>query len=123
MKILIVDDSAVIIDYTKAILEKHGHTVLTSNNAWVSNIISSEKPEVVLMDMNLGAVNGVDAIKSLKGRKFSEGILYFLHSSEPLDKLIEYTKACNADGYIVKTVDERTFMSHFNLLMSTMGKK
>lgn len=120
MKVLIVDDNIIQLQFTKSVLEKHGHEVITSTTAWVSNIVSAEKPSIVLMDLNIGAVNGSQAIKSLKGRKFSDDVLYYLHSSDDLEKIKKEVLECGADGYVPKCIKESEFIKDFNEIIKNV---
>ena len=70
-KILVVDDSKTYLQLASNALKRGGYEVLTADNAWISNIINQEKPDLVIMDVQLGAVSGVNAVTALRWEQLS----------------------------------------------------
>ena len=68
-KILVVDDHCDILRVISHFLEKLGLTVLTANNANEAfNLVIKEQPEVILMDIQMPEVDGVQALTMLKDK-------------------------------------------------------
>jgi twitching motility two-component system response regulator PilH len=109
-KILIVDDSKTYLHFAVGALEKAGYEVISADNAWISNVVNRERPDLILMDVQLGAVSGVAAVSALRNRNFCAGIKILLHSSETNDTLAEMAKTCGADGYLHKDGREDTLL-------------
>lgn len=109
-KILVVDDSKTYLHFASSALERGGYEVLTADNAWISNIINKEKPDLVIMDVQLGAVSGVNAVAALRNRSFCKSTRIVLHSSENADALASMAKSCGADGYLPKDGNELTLL-------------
>lgn len=67
-RILIVDDLAFIKVVERDILEKHGHEVVAdaSNGREAVEQYASYKPDVVIMDITMPEVNGLQALKKIK---------------------------------------------------------
>jgi DNA-binding response OmpR family regulator len=101
-KVLVVDDSKTYLEFTANSLRDEGYDVITSDNAWISNLVSRERPAMILMDVQLGSVSGVEATSILRKRAFARDTLILLHSSGPEETLSELTQRCGADSYLVK---------------------
>ena len=64
-KIMIIDDSEIILDITKSILEAANFKVVTRNSPFGStNAFVREKPDLVLLDVSMPALSG-DSIVTL----------------------------------------------------------
>ncbi|MBU1076673.1 MAG: response regulator [Spirochaetes bacterium] len=69
-KIIIVDDDPVITGRVGKMFEREGYKVLTaSDGAEGLKLIESEMPDLVIMDLVMPVMNGVNAIKKLKSDK------------------------------------------------------
>ena len=66
-KILIIDDESFIRENVERILGEDGYTVLGAPGGQRAlELVAGEDPDLVLLDLNLGAENGIDLLKSLK---------------------------------------------------------
>lgn len=68
-KILIVDDESEIVSLLSRILRKQGFIVFSANtleNGW--QILESDSPEIVFLDINLPDGNGLAQLKEIKLR-------------------------------------------------------
>ncbi|TKC06036.1 response regulator [Pedobacter frigoris] len=66
-KILAVDDDNDIVDIIKIILEDEGYEVSTlTNGKNVFNVISSLRPDLILLDVMLGGMDGRDICRAIK---------------------------------------------------------
>ncbi len=66
-KVLIIDDEQYILDSLKDALEDEGYTVLTSLSGYEGiKIIETENPDVVLLDIWLKDIDGVEILKRVK---------------------------------------------------------
>ncbi len=74
-KILAVDDDRDIVDIIKIVLEDEGFEVSTlTNGRNVLNVISLLKPDLVLLDVMLGGVDGRDICKAIKSHSLFKNI-------------------------------------------------
>ncbi|MFZ5889539.1 MAG: response regulator [Myxococcota bacterium] len=113
--VLVVDDSEVILDVTKTTLEAAGFRVLThSRPSGCVALILQERPELVLIDVNMPLMSG-DAVAKLFGKALpGSDIIVLLHSTLPADVLELKAKASGAHGYIRKTGDAYDFVRQVN---------
>lgn len=66
-KILIVDDSPVIVETITDILESAGHEIHASNNGKEAyDLIRKLRPDVVFLDINMPGMDGVELLENLK---------------------------------------------------------
>ncbi len=109
-KILIVDDSDVILAASKKYLQAKGYEVqICKNWGLLTSMIGNFAPHLILMDVEMeGGLGGGQLLPIIKKRY--PGLKMVYHSSIPLDELIQLTKNTNADGYMPKTSDPDDFV-------------
>ncbi len=67
VKILVVDDVKDIVNVLSGILKEEGYNVLTAHNGQVAvEIVESQLPEAVIMDIRMPVMNGIEAMKKMK---------------------------------------------------------
>jgi len=98
--VLIVEDNVDLADATRRYLEIKRFKVLISNGKDLQQILSEHHPDIIILDIFLGALNGRDICKSLKENELTKTIpVIMLSAHEKLSKA--YDDNC-ADGYIMK---------------------
>lgn len=66
-KVLIADDSALLLKIARAMLEKGGHTVVDAPNGAVAvEKARAEKPDLIILDAEMPVLGGLEALKTLK---------------------------------------------------------
>jgi len=102
--VLVVDDSDVVLELVKKTLERAGYAVITRNKPSGSvAAILRDKPDVVLLDVNMPTLSG-DTIAKILGRVTQNPeTLVLLHSSLSIDNLRQKAIETGAHGYIQKT--------------------
>jgi two-component system chemotaxis response regulator CheY len=108
--VLIVDDSATMLMSIEGILQKIGLTVekATSGEAALSRLQSGLKIKMMITDLNMGKMNGIDLIRAARkvpGMSFVPILMLTTESQQ--DKRNE-AKSAGATGWIVKPVDGPT---------------
>jgi DNA-binding response OmpR family regulator len=72
-KILLVDDDPDIRDAISVILEAQGYEVITANNGQECfDMLSTEKPELLILDLLMPKMDGFEVFKELKSQKWAE---------------------------------------------------
>ncbi len=99
-KILVVDDEPKIIQLTQDYLENAGFSVMSAGNGERAlTVIQVEKPDLVVLDLGLPGMDGLDVCRSI--RKTSNlPIIMLTARDEETDKLIGLE--LGADDYITK---------------------
>jgi len=100
-KILIVDDNPVNIDFLVELLNEYDvRTVLDGHSALEA--VEEEKPDLILLDINMPGLNGFQVCEQLKASKETEPIpIIFLTASDESDSIVHAFKIGGSD-YIVK---------------------
>lgn len=111
-KVMIVDDSPLILEVVGATLRSAGYDVVTrSVPIGTSAAILRERPALVLMDVSMPLVAGTEISDSLRSSRMAHGSVIVLHSDQPAAQLAELAQQCGADGFIRKTGDSRELLA------------
>ncbi len=66
-KVLVVDDEAPVARLIREVLEGEGFTVITAaNGAQGLALAASQKPDVVVLDLHMPTMDGLEALKTLR---------------------------------------------------------
>jgi len=99
-KILVVDDEPKIVQLVRDYLERAGFGVLVASEGKTAlSLARTEKPDMVVLDLGLPGMDGLDVTRSLR-RDSTVPILMLTARSEETDKLIGLE--LGADDYITK---------------------
>ena len=100
LHVLVVDDEQAIRRYLRASLNAHGYVVSESHNGMEAiNKVAIEHPDLIILDLGLPDMDGIEVIKSI--RKFSQTPLIILSvRDEQQDKIAALDKG--ADDYLTK---------------------
>jgi two-component system, response regulator PdtaR len=105
-KILLVEDDDVIARVADWRLKNLGYVVCgrASTGAQAMELVVNEKPDLVLMDINIkGNIDGIETAKMIKNG-FNIPVVYVTsHSDGPT---LERAKATRPDGFIVKPFED-----------------
>ena len=105
VKILLVEDEAIVALQTKSELQKMGHTVVgifASGEEALAGIAGAN-PELVLMDIKLqGEMDGIETAECLSHYRDIPLIFLTAHSEE---SIIDRAKATSSYGYVLKPVE------------------
>ena len=99
-KILVVDDEREIVKLVRTYLEKAGFRVVTANDGQEGlTVFRHEKPDLVVLDLNLPLVDGLDVCRTIQ-RESDTPVIMLTARVEEQDRLIGLE--LGADDYIVK---------------------
>lgn len=107
IRVLIVDDHRLLRDGMAALLNQtQGIEVVGSvpSGEEAINIFPSLKPDVILMDIMMGGMTGIEATRWIKEQ--DGNIKVILISSEIKKELVTAGIQCGIDGYLPKDVDQ-----------------
>jgi DNA-binding NarL/FixJ family response regulator len=104
LRCLIVDDNALFLEGAAALLRREGLDVIgvASNSAQAIQLVSELRPDVTLVDIDLGDEDGLEVARRLSDDAAvqSKVILISTHSEEDLAHLIAMSPAL---GFVPKT--------------------
>lgn len=105
-KILVVDDEPSIVTLLKFNLEQAGFEVLTASDGNEGyDTARREKLDVIILDLMLPGMDGMDVCKQLRLGKINTPILMLTAKSDELDKILGLE--LGADDYITKPFSPR----------------
>lgn len=105
-KILVIDDSNTNIVLLEAVFSSDGYIMLTSNNAKEAlQIVEKEKPEIILLDLNMPEISGFDFLSRIKDNKKTCGIPVIIVSAFTDEMTIKSTFSLGAAAFIKKPID------------------
>ncbi len=123
-KILVVDDSSSALNLTRYALEGAGYNVITKREAvLVSSTILHEKPDIVLLDVNMPSVQGDKLVEIIRNHPANAGTMLLLYSIKPAEELEELVRECGADGFLQKGSDANLLASQIDMWMGRVEKR
>ncbi len=119
--ILIVDDEPKIVRLAKDYLERSGfRTVPAGDGVTALAAARQEKPDLVVLDLNLPGMDGLDVCRALR-RESSVPVIMLTARAEETDRLIGLE--LGADDYIVKPFSPRELVARVRaVLRRTQGE-
>jgi DNA-binding NarL/FixJ family response regulator len=113
-----VDDDALFVDYTRALLEGAGYRTLTADTGEAAlSIARRELPLVVLLDIQLPALNGYEVCRALRD-EFGRGVAIAFVSGSRTDTVdVSSGLLVGADDYLVKPCDPSELLARVGALM------
>ena len=105
-KIVVIDDSEIVLEVTKGALEGAGYDVVTHDRpSGCVALILHEKPDLVLMDVNMPGLGGDTIVSVLAKAQPTGDTVVLLHSSLSGEVLRTKSAAAGAHGFIQKSGD------------------
>ena len=114
-KICIIEDDIGISTSLKLYLENSDFLVLTHDSgAWASDIILTESPDLVILDINLPEKDGIEVCSEVRESSQVPIIMLTARSSE-IDKITGFESW--ADDYIAKPFSPRELLARINSIL------
>ncbi|MFC5470472.1 response regulator [Cohnella suwonensis] len=108
-KVMIVDDHFYIREGLKLILEtSHSYEVVAEaeDGAAALTLLESEKPDVILIDLNMPRMSGLEAMQEMKARHWEIPVIILTTYNE--DELMLRGLELGAKGYLLKDTGRET---------------
>jgi two-component system cell cycle response regulator DivK len=110
--ILIVEDNAANMTLAVYLLESAGHTVQSATDAEAGLAIArAEHPDLILMDIQLPGMDGLEATAQLKGDDATRSIPVIALTALAMKGDEERIRAAGCDGYIAKPMRYKEFLA------------
>ncbi|SMD16276.1 response regulator transcription factor [Sporomusa malonica] len=118
MKTLVVDDQALVLEGLRSFLEANGFAVVGTARNGAEALIKFEmlKPELVLMDIQMVGLDGIQATQMIK-KDYPDAKIVMLTAIEDDDSLVAAIQA-GAEGYLLKDMDPEDFIRQLTALAS-----
>jgi CheY-like chemotaxis protein len=107
--ILIVDDNPLNLKLTRLLLLGEGYQVRTAGDAnQALDLIAAARPDLILMDIQLPDIDGLELTRRLKAGPATRGIVVLALTAYAMLGDEAKARAAGCDGYIAKPIDTRT---------------
>jgi two-component system cell cycle response regulator DivK len=111
-KILVVEDNAANMTLAVYLLETTGHTVLSATDAEAGLAFArAEQPDLILMDIQLPGMDGLEATALLKQDEVTRSIPVVALTALAMKGDEERIRAAGCDGYIAKPMRYKEFLA------------
>lgn len=103
--VLLTEDNEDIVELVKLVLGNSGYRLeeAADGSKAVARCLQNPPPDLVLMDLNMPALNGFDATKQLRDQGFDKPIVILTASESDADR--KRARECGADAYVLKTLN------------------
>ncbi len=121
-KVLVIDDEEDILELVCFQLNKDGYRVLRSKNGEEGlRLALQEKPDLVVLDIMLPGLSGIEVLKRLKYQRQTQGIpvLMLTAKGEELDRVLGFE--LGAEDYVTKPFSVRELLLRIRAILSRLS--
>jgi CheY-like chemotaxis protein len=116
--IMVVDDNPDIITIIKTILEGKGYSVFSaSSGPELLNLLKNQKPDLIILDIMMPEMDGLEVLTKLKGVTDTTGIPVILLTAKVQYEDVLGGYKLGADYYITKPFTSTQLINGINLLL------
>ena len=113
--ILIVEDNERNLKLVRDVLQVKGFSTIEAGTAEIGIELAAErKTDLILMDIQLPGMNGIDALKVLRGNPATAGIPVVAVTASVMQQDRTLITQAGFDGYIGKPINIREFLESVN---------
>jgi two-component system, cell cycle response regulator DivK len=111
-RVLIVEDNPTNLKLATFLLQSAGHTVLSATDAEAGlTSARAERPDLILMDVQLPGISGLEATAQLKADEATRSIPVLALTALAMKGDEERILAAGCDGYIAKPMRYQAFLA------------
>lgn len=119
--VLIVEDNPRNMNLVRDVLQVKGHETLEATTAEDGIVLAVERrPDLVLMDIQLPGMNGIDALRVLRGDPATAGIPVIAVTASVMQQDRKLILEAGFDSYLGKPLNLAEFLAAVN---AALGKK
>jgi two-component system, cell cycle response regulator DivK len=119
-RILVIEDNVANMKLSTFLLESADYDVITAINAELGLTLAREgKPDLILMDIQLPGMDGLQATALLKSDEATRHIPVIALTALAMKGDEERIRAAGCDGYIAKPLDYKDFLA---VVKATLAK-
>jgi two-component system, cell cycle response regulator DivK len=125
-RILLIEDDQLITNLIVILLEREGYEVVTSSTAENGiTLAGTHPPDLVLMDIALPGMDGLEATRILKTRDATRAIPVVALTAQARKEDAEKARRAGCDGFIAKPLSTRAFLAEIagHMRGSASGKE
>ena len=111
-KVLVIEDNPANMTLAVFLLQSAGHTALSATDAEAGLMLArEEQPDLILMDIQLPGMDGLQATGLLKQADATKAIPVIALTALAMKGDEERIRAAGCDGYIAKPLSYREFLA------------
>ncbi len=114
--ILLVDDEPNIIELAQLYLEREGYRIITASNGKAAlDAVEKQRPALMVLDVMMPEVDGLEVCRTLRGKKDPVAILMLTARDEDIDKILGLE--LGADDYLTKPFNPRELVARVKAVL------
>jgi len=125
MRVLIVDDSSIMRKIAERCLRQAGFDITevleASNGAEGLAVLSQDKVDLILCDINMPIMNGLDFVKRLPSVSNAKGVPVIMITTESSEGYVAQAISLGAKGYIRKPFTPAQVREHISPMLAKTG--
>ena len=122
-KLLIVDDEKDMLELLTMSLEAEGYVVCTAiNGQEASAMLAVEKPDLILMDVMLGDMSGVNLTAKIKNNPDTQDIPVIMLSAKDSETDVIVGLRVGADDYVTKPFSTQILLARIEAVLKRISR-
>lgn len=122
-KVVLVDDSQVVLETVGHALRQAGFTVVALDNPLsVPSVVRRERPQLIVLDVNMPALRGDVVAQIVRSHGLAERIPLLLFSERPAADLAARARECGASGFVEKGAGPDALVARVRQELAAQGK-
>ncbi len=110
-KIMIVEDNELNMKLFNDLLEAHGYETVTTRDGTTALVMAKEhQPDLILMDIQLPEVSGLDITRQIKGDADVKHIPVIAVTAFAMKGDEDKIRECGCEGYVSKPISIASFI-------------
>ncbi|MBT0665389.1 response regulator [Geobacter pelophilus] len=123
-KILLVDDVRLFLEIEKRLLEQSLIEILTATDGEDAlDIVRRERPALVVMDINMPRMDGIDCCRLIKSDPDLAGTAVMIVTNASNADDVEQSWKAGCDDFIVKPIDGRLFLEKAHRFLNAINRR
>ncbi|HLK40997.1 MAG TPA: response regulator [Polyangiaceae bacterium] len=110
-KILLVDDSSTVLIMEEMLLRSKYDVVKATGGAQALRIAAEQKPDLVLLDIVMPAMDGLETCRLLRAMEATRSTPIIMVTTRGERKTMDAATAAGANGYVTKPIDQKELLS------------
>jgi two-component system cell cycle response regulator DivK len=123
-KVMVVEDNELNLKLFTDLLEAHSLTVVfTQDGSKAEAMAADEQPDLIIMDIQLPHISGIDIIKAIKATKSLQHIPILAVTAFAMQDDEEKIMAAGCEGYLAKPISIGPFINAVHKHLDIVGEK
>jgi CheY-like chemotaxis protein len=120
LRALVVDDQPINLKLATFVLQSQGFVVASAGSADEAIAVTATfKPEVILMDIQMPEVDGLEAVRRLRADPDTRSLVIVALTAYAMKGDEQVMRAAGCDGYLAKPIDVATFGASVREIVET----